>query len=153
MADNLILWAKLQMKKAQTQPQSITIGPEIEEVIRLYETAAKAKNLKLQYRGAVDEIVWADPNQYSFIVRNLVYNAIKYSHAGDSIEISSRSQGATSILSVTDSGEGISKETIEALYLNTPIESQLGTTGEEGTGLGLRICLEFAQLNRGRLTI
>lgn len=153
MADNLILWAKLQMKKAQTQPRSITIGPEIEEVIRLYETAAKAKNLKLQYRGAVDEIVWADPNQYSFIVRNLVYNAIKYSHAGDSIEISSRSQGATSILSVTDSGEGISKETIEALYRNTPIETQLGTAGEEGTGLGLRICLEFAQLNRGRLTI
>ena len=153
MADNLILWAKLQMKKAQTQPRSITIGPEIEEVIRLYETAAKEKNLKLQYRGAVDEIVWADPNQYSFIVRNLVYNAIKYSHAGDSIEISSRSQGATSILSVTDSGEGISKETIEALYRNTPIETQLGTAGEEGTGLGLRICLEFAQLNRGRLTI
>lgn len=153
MADNLILWAKLQMKKAQTQPRSINVGTEIEEVIRLYENAAKEKNLQLQYRAAVDEIVWADPNQFSFMVRNLVYNAIKYSPDGTIIDISAHHQGATTILSVTDSGEGISRETIEALHGNTPIETQLGTAGEEGTGLGLRICLEFAQLNSGRLII
>lgn len=153
MADNLILWAKLQMKKAQTQPRSIIIGPEIIEVIRLFETIAKEKNLSVHYSGTDDAAVWADPNQFRFIVRNLVYNAIKYSHVGETVEINAWSQGTACMLSVTDTGEGISQETIEALYRNTPIETQLGTAGEEGTGLGLRICLEFAQLNRGHITI
>jgi signal transduction histidine kinase len=114
---------------------------------------AKEKHLSVHYSGADDATVWADPNQFRFIVRNLVYNAIKYSHAGETVEINASSQGAACMLSVTDTGEGISQETIEALYGNAPIETQLGTAGEEGAGLGLRICLEFAQLNRGHITI
>jgi len=153
MADNLIVWAKLQMKKASTQPQSIRAGAAIPEVLKLYEKMAADKNCVLQYNETAQAMAWADQDQFSFIVRNLVHNAIKFSPANSTIQIEAVNQNGHCLVSVTDTGEGISQETLDRLGGLDPMTSKAGTAGEGGTGLGLRICLEFAQLNKGRITV
>jgi signal transduction histidine kinase len=97
--------------------------------------------------------VWADPDQINFILRNLVHNAIKYSSAGEEVTINAHNEGSRCLIEIIDTGEGISKETLDTLYGYKPMITKVGTAGEEGTGLGLRICLEFAQLNRGEIKI
>jgi signal transduction histidine kinase len=153
MADDLIVWAKLQMKKATTRPQMVRVGESIGEVIELYKKMAAEKNCTLQLSEIGKPTAWVDQNQFSFIVRNLVHNAIKFSQPNSVIQIEAGHQDSHCIVSVTDTGEGISQETLEGLHGYDPMISKPGTAGEEGTGLGLRICMEFAQLNQGQLTV
>lgn len=153
MADNLIVWAKIQMKKATTQPQRVMISALVKEVTELYEKMAAEKNCTLRYKEIDHPTVWADQNQFSFIVRNLVHNAIKFSPSGSAIQIEAHNESEHCIITVTDTGQGMSNETLQQLYSYDPMISKTGTAGEEGTGLGLRICLEFAHLNHGQLTV
>ncbi len=152
MADHLIVWAKLQMNKAVTRPRLLVAATEIAQVIALYEKIATAKQLTIQLSINDRDTVWADQDQFNFIMRNLVHNAIKYSSSGDKVMIETNNEGPDCLITVTDSGEGISKETLELLSRQDPMVTKVGTAGEEGTGLGLRICMEFAQLNKGQLT-
>lgn len=153
MADNLIVWAKLQMKKAGTHPQLLAVSDEIMQVVSLYENLAGEKQVTLRNSSTADATVWADQNQVNFILRNLVHNAIKYSPAGETVTISAYTTASHCLIEVADVGEGISKEALDTLYGYDPMITKVGTAGEEGTGLGLRICLEFAELNKGQITI
>ena len=153
MADNLIIWAKLQMKKASTRPQLLSVSNEVGQVVSLYEKMASEKNLTLHNNTIQGDTVWADPDQINFILRNLVHNAIKYSSTGEKITINALNEGSRCLIDIIDTGEGINKETLDTLYGYNPMVTKVGTAGEEGTGLGLRVCLEFAQLNRGEIKI
>jgi signal transduction histidine kinase len=153
MADNLIVWAKLQMKKASTQPQLVAVGNDVKENIRLYEQMALEKKVTMHYTEVGQPTAWADRDQFNFIVRNLIHNAIKYSPANTAVQLEANDEEGYCALSVLDNGEGMSQETLDQLYRFDPMISKTGTAGEEGTGLGLRICMEFAQLNRGELTV
>ncbi|MFM7645207.1 MAG: ATP-binding protein [Sphingomonadales bacterium] len=153
MADNLIVWAKLQMKKASTKPQSITVGASIKEVIELYEKMATEKNCTLHFNEMGQPLAWADQDQFSFMVRNLIHNAIKFSPIKSTVTIEARQENQYCLVTVTDTGKGMSQETLRQLYSYDPMTTKPGTAGEEGTGLGLRICLEFAQLNQSELTV
>ncbi|MFM8710595.1 MAG: sensor histidine kinase, partial [Sphingomonadales bacterium] len=153
MADNLIVWAKLQMKKASTQPQLVVVGDAIKDNIRLYEQMASEKKLIVQYGEVGQTTAWADRDQLNFILRNLIHNAIKYSPPNTSLQVASHNEEGRCIMTVCDNGEGMSQEMLDQLSRYDPMISKTGTAGEEGTGLGLRICLEFAQLNRGELTV
>lgn len=153
MADNLIVWAKLQMKKASTQPQLVAVGNDVKENIRLYEQMALEKKVTMHYTEVGQPTAWADRDQFNFIVRNLIHNAIKYSPANTAVQVEAHDEEGYCALSVLDNGEGMSQETLDQLYRFDPMISKTGTAGEEGTGLGLRICMEFAQLNRGELTV
>lgn len=62
-------------------------------------------------------------------------------------------QGLKSYVGLLQRGEGMSQEMLDQLYRYDPMFSKTGTAGEAGTGLGLRICMEFAQLNRGQLIV
>lgn len=153
MADNLIVWAKLQMKKASTQPQLLAVNDALKEIISLYEKMAAEKNLTIHYAEVGQPVAWADRDQFNFIVRNLVHNAIKYSPPNTTLQIATHHEERICVLTICDRGEGMSQEMLDQLSRYDPMISKIGTAGEEGTGLGLRICLEFAQLNHGQLTV
>jgi signal transduction histidine kinase len=153
MADNLIVWAKLQMKKASTQPQLLVVNEILKEIIRLYEKMAAEKKLTVHYAEVGQTMAWADRDQFNFIVRNLVHNAIKYSPPSTTLQVATHNEEGRCVMTVCDRGEGMSQEMLDQLSRFDPMISKMGTAGEEGTGIGLRICLEFAQLNHGQLTV
>lgn len=153
MADNLIVWAKLQMKKASTQPQLLVVNEILKEIIRLYEKMATEKKLTVHYAEVGQTMAWADRDQFNFIVRNLVHNAIKYSPPSTTLQVATHNEEGRCVMTVCDRGEGMSQEMLDQLSRYDPMISKMGTAGEEGTGIGLRICLEFAQLNHGQLTV
>jgi signal transduction histidine kinase len=153
MADNLIVWAKLQMKKASTFPTAVVVGETLKENIRLYEKMAANKKLTLHYTDAGGLTAWVDQDQLHFIVRNLIHNAIKFSPPDSTIFLEAHDEAGHCIMTFSDRGEGMSQAMLDQLSSFDPMVSKRGTTGEEGTGLGLRICIEFAELNRGQLTV
>lgn len=154
LADNLITWVKLQMKSFVTQPSEINLTETTQQACKLYHSLAEQKKIHLDCRGVMAAASCkADRNQIDFIVRNLIHNAIKYSFPDSTIYVQLAQENEELVLQVIDQGIGMSKEIIDSITGKTPLRSVAGTDGEGGTGLGLRICTEFAALNKGRIEI
>lgn len=152
MTDNLIAWAKVQMNDSVVHPELIPLKSFLPEVCQLYEDIAGAKQLHLVYDITADLTVRADKDQLSLIIRNLNSNAIKYSHEGSTIAIGAFEENGKVNITVTDTGIGMNAETLQSVFGEAPIQSMRGTSGESGTGLGLKLSREFALINGGALS-
>ena len=154
MTDNLMTWAKLQMKEMSTTPVFIPVKDIVTDVLSLYQEIAQAKDIKLLQQIPAGAEVWADKNQVTFIIRNLVNNAVKYTSRGGQILISGENgKDNKFIIKVADTGNGIQEAIICKLFTAEPVHSMRGTAGEQGSGLGLKLCHEFTQLNKGSLLV
>lgn len=154
MTDNLMTWARLQMKEMKTEPEEVELHVIVRDVFRLYQEIVSSKKIRLINELPSNASVWADSNQVKFIIRNLVNNAIKYTPRGGEIRITGEHTGAGAFsLKVADTGKGIQETTIAKLFTNEAIQSTTGTAGEQGSGLGLKLCHEFTQLNKGSLLV
>lgn len=154
MTDNLMTWARLQMKEMKTEPEEVELHVIIRDVFRLYQEIVSSKKIRLINDLPSKASVWADSNQVKFIIRNLVNNAIKYTPRGGEIRITGEYTGAGAFsLKVADTGKGIQETIIAKLFTNEAIQSTTGTDGEQGSGLGLKLCHEFTQLNKGSLLV
>jgi signal transduction histidine kinase len=87
------------------------------------------------------------------VIRNLVSNAIKFTGAGGTVEISSQSTNNLVEIAVSDTGAGISEENMEKLFRIDVKHISIGTAGEKGSGLGLLLCKELIEKNGGKIKV
>jgi signal transduction histidine kinase len=87
------------------------------------------------------------------VVRNLISNALKFTHAGGTIDISTRQEGISIEVSVSDTGIGIAQKHLPKLFRIETTYKRLGTAREKGTGLGLILCKELVEKNGGRIWV
>ena len=86
----------------------------------------------------------------SVIIRNLLMNAIKYCKVNDIVEIEFEDHATYYNLMIYDNGIGMGSDKLSNLFVSNS-ESTKGTKNEKGTGLGLKICKEFAELHKGTI--
>ena len=94
---------------------------------------------------------FVDANLTVTVIRNLVSNAIKFTHEGGEIVISAREGDDVVELWVADNGVGVSEEDMAKLFRQDTRHSTVGTARESGTGLGLLMCKELVAKNDGRI--
>ena len=87
------------------------------------------------------------------VLRNLVSNAIKFTHKNGEVKISAKQNEKNVIISVTDTGVGMSKEKIGKIFNISEKVTTYGTEDETGTGLGLILCKEFVEKHNGKIWI
>ena len=87
------------------------------------------------------------------VMRNLVSNAIKFTHNGGAININAEENSGNVIISVSDDGIGISPDNITKLFDISQVLSTKGTAKEKGTGLGLLLCKEFVEKHGGKIWV
>lgn len=85
------------------------------------------------------------------ILRNLITNAIKFSHSDSKITLKSTAENNMVKFSVQDSGTGIEPEYIDRLFNIESAFSTTGTGNEKGSGLGLILCKEFVEKSGGSI--
>ncbi len=93
----------------------------------------------------------ADPDMLSTIFRNLISNAVKFSPTGGEIHITSETVEDKVRIGIIDSGIGIPQHMISTIFSKEQNMSREGTSGERGSGLGLQICKDFVEKNRGEI--
>jgi two-component system sensor histidine kinase VicK len=98
--------------------------------------------------------VWVDPDQIDQVLDNLVFNAIKYTMDGGSIELRARKVNNMLVeLSVKDTGIGIPKRDIDYLFDRFYRVDKARSRVKGGTGLGLSIAREIVKAHGGVISI
>lgn len=154
MANNLITWARIQMNDIQYIPETIKVKELVGNICDVYKDVAINKGLNVSCIVGDSLSIHGDKNQIEFVIRNLVNNAIKFTHSGGSVSLTANSISEEEIeISVSDSGVGISDEMKDKLFTIGKTQSAHGTAGEKGTGLGLLLSYEFIKLNGGQVLV
>lgn len=154
MLDNLLQWAKSQMKGEHTLDiERINIRRKTLRTFAVLKDAAIQKNIILATDIKDDLFVHADRNQLAMVLRNLVSNAIKFTPNGGTVSVDAEQADNTIQIKVTDTGVGMSAEQIARLFDGKPNESTDGTVGEKGTGIGLQLSYNFIANHGGDITV
>ena len=164
LLDNLLKWTKSQLGKLSNVPQTIDMVGLIDGVIEVFKPIAGSKSISLKLDSAVESVhVTVDIEMIKSVVRNLISNAIKFSHKDTTVVIRVKVQDVEDenkteegndkevLVTVSDSGCGIKKEDQEKLLNEATHFTTFGTDSEEGSGLGLLLCKDFVSKNHGRL--
>jgi signal transduction histidine kinase len=89
----------------------------------------------------------------STVLRNLLNNAVKFTRRGGDVLVNTKIENEDVVISVKDTGIGISEETIKKLFRIDSKNSMPGTENEQGTGLGLKLCKEFVEKLGGKIWV
>jgi signal transduction histidine kinase len=151
--DKLLFWGRSLVSGGNTSRQNMLTKEYIKEGIELRRIKAAEKNITITDKTPNDLTVYSNPSIFDFIMRNLVANALKYTPRNGRIDISADISGKNgfTIFAVRDSGIGINKELIPGIF--SALKSLEGTENEQGHGIGLMLCKEFAQQNGGDIWV
>ncbi|MEN8155575.1 MAG: tetratricopeptide repeat-containing sensor histidine kinase [Bacteroidota bacterium] len=153
LLENLLIWARSQMKAIKFNPESLLIKDLLDACAKELTVNLDHKKVTCQINATPACTVFADRAMINTVLRNLVMNAIKFSFPGGKIWITSHIEENMCHISVTDEGIGIQPEIQERLFDANEVVSSPGTTGESGSGLGLVICKEFMERNQGEIRV
>ncbi len=151
--DNLLNWARTQLKGFEANFELNSLARVVEEKINLYSEAAKAKDISFENRVSDDIEIVADKNHLGLILRNLIGNAIKFSNPGGKITLTSRIEKGKASLSITDTGRGMTEEEVKNLFFIGTHFTKPGTKNEKGLGIGLLLVKEFLEKNKGSISV
>jgi signal transduction histidine kinase len=145
--------ARLESGRTQFHAESFPIKPLLEDCLDMMRGRAEEKELAMVgiIEDGLPELI-ADKDKIKQVILNLLSNAIKYNYPKGSVELSARLGEAEIILSVSDTGPGISEENLKHLFekfFRVPGTEKLAV----GTGLGLSICKRVVETHGGRIEV
>jgi signal transduction histidine kinase len=153
LVENILYWTASQLKGVEVRKESFDLYRVVEENINLFQTVALGKKLTLDQTVQKPMIIITDRNIINLAIRNLLANAIKFSHEGKAVRIMANKEVDGLTIRVSDEGVGMNEETIHGLLEPDQSISTSGTKNESGTGLGLALCREYLSKINGQLTI
>jgi signal transduction histidine kinase/ligand-binding sensor domain-containing protein len=153
LLENLLEWAKSQTGKLLFNPMPIDLRELYNEEYILLHEMASGKHIELINSIPDGLIITADRNMIKTVLRNLVSNALKFTHKDGKVEVNAKSIGKQVEILVSDNGIGMTKEITEKLFRIDANLTTRGTADEKGTGLGLFLCKEFIEKHGGKIWV
>ena len=148
LLSNLLEWASIQTGRIKKNPEAINLHELVGNIVSLYEGSKG-----IMFLNQVNENVFAFADKYMIdtVIRNLISNALKFSYETGKIIIKTKPADDMVIVSIRDEGIGISGKDVDDIFkIDKPV-TRPGTSQESGTGLGLVLCKEFIENNKGKI--
>ncbi|MHB8842818.1 MAG: PAS domain-containing sensor histidine kinase, partial [Candidatus Aquicultor sp.] len=152
LLQNLLDWARLQNGTIDFTPGECSLKEIVDQNIETIAQRGAQKGITILNEIAEEQTIYADEKMINTVFRNLLSNAVKFTRKDDRITINSQpTTGAMVMITVKDTGVGISGENLSKLFkLDEKVRTK-GTEGEPSTGLGLLLCKEFVEKNGGEI--
>jgi signal transduction histidine kinase len=145
--------ARLESGRTQFHAEIFSVKPLLDDCLDIMRSRAEEKELTLE--GRIDNDLPelnADRDKIKQVVLNLLSNAIKYNYPKGKVKLAASSSGEELMISVSDTGPGISEENQKHLF-----EKFYRVPGTEklamGTGLGLSICKRVIETHGGKIEV
>lgn len=151
LIDQILVYARIELGRLDTQPETISVGDLIQGVAQLMEPVAFERGLTFTIDDAEPMLLETDLGKARQILINLLANAIKFTREG-AVELSAGIEGDDVVFSVRDTGIGIPPEHLERIFDPFWQVDQSSTRPVEGTGLGLSVSRQLARLMGGDVT-
>jgi len=154
LLENLLNWVRTQSDNLNPFLELVEVNQLVNNAIAEAGPQLKAKSIQINSSDlSGHEKIMVDTNFMSFILRNILSNAIKYSPDGGEIQISCKHENKMDCLIIKDFGKGMNPDTLQRLNSSQSINSTLGTGKEKGTGLGIALSREFLQKLKGKMEV
>jgi len=154
LVDDLLDLAKIESGKIDVRSNRFAVR-DIFDTLRgmLAPMLANNSYISLRFEHSEDiPSLYTDKNKVAQILINLIFNSLKYTESGE-IKVAALNTGNVITFSVTDTGIGIAPEELEKIFekfvqLDSPLQKRL-----KGTGLGLPLSRQLAQLLGGSVSV
>ncbi len=153
LLENLLQWSRSQTGNIKFEPQTISLKHILQEVVMIVEPQANKKEISIKSEAPEELQFEGDLNMINTIVRNLLSNALKFTNRNGSIYLKANKENESVVISIEDTGVGMSQQKCETLFEIHKKTSTLGTENEKGTGLGLILCKEFVEKHKGTIKV
>lgn len=154
LVDDLFTLARLEEAVLPVEPRPVAVGDVAREAVEsLKGPAWDQRKVTVQSLVPPDlSPVLADPTRLRQILRNLLYNALRYTPEGGLIVVDARHAGTSVEVSVTDTGIDIASEDLDLIFQRF-YRSPNGATNDEGSGLGLAVVKQLVEAQGGSIAV
>ncbi len=152
LVNDLLDMSKIRVGMMELQPEPVDFVRLATEALRVVETAAEKKNLRVSV-GTPEQSLWleADARKVKQILYNLLANAVKFTPAGGQVRLTVTEDDSEVRAEVADTGPGIAPADQQRLFRAFVQLRDPGADGYHGTGLGLALTKQLAELHGGRV--
>ena len=130
----------------------IDLGELVRDAVASVTLAQDEVPVRVEVRGPLPT-VRGDRDRLHQVLANLLDNAVKYSPAGEAVEVSAYQENSRVRIDVSDSGPGIASDQQRLIFEKFGRVSAPGSSGKPGTGLGLFIARSIAETHGGALEV
>ncbi|MCZ7602943.1 MAG: PAS domain-containing sensor histidine kinase [Melioribacteraceae bacterium] len=153
LLENLLQWSRVQTGRIKIDPEIYDISQLADSTINLLKNNALKKSIKVINNIPQRTLVYSDVQTISSVMQNLLSNAIKFTPKEGKIELGCITAHEKIDLFVADTGVGIKEEDKAKLFRMDQHLTTAGTEKEEGSGLGLILCKELVEKNKGSIWV
>ncbi|MGF1924274.1 MAG: tetratricopeptide repeat-containing sensor histidine kinase [Bacteroidia bacterium] len=150
--DSLLEWSRSQLDGMVVKPSLVNLNQIITENIKLADSQINMKHIVVQNNVTQEKKAYVDGDMFNIVIRNLLSNAIKFCSANDQIFFDAKLEAKNMIVSIRDTGPGISDAEQSNLF-QLSHTSTTGTTGEKGYHIGLILCKDMVVQNNGKIEV
>lgn len=154
LVNQLLDLSKLEDRSFQLNLQRADIIPFLHYITDSFVAFADGRNLALEFRTEVDEVVMDyDPVQIEQVMINLISNAIKFTPSGGRIDVVTDRQEDCLVIEISDTGIGIMAKELPRIFDRFYQIDDSSTRIGEGTGIGLAHTRELVKLMKGEIEV
>ncbi len=153
MIDSLLDIHRMDKGEIRLDQTFFNLHDAITEVFDNYTHPSMQKKLVMVNRVPKDIEIFADKNLYSVVLNNLISNAVKFSFEGGRVDVFVDDNDDRVVLVVKDEGKGIADKLINDIFRPDVNTTQVGTSGESGSGLGLIFCQQIMKAHGGSICL
>ena len=151
--DNLLNWSFTQLNNVPYHPKEINLEAICKKEISFKQELINSKEINTKVISKTNQLAFADENGVSLVIGNLLNNAIKFTNRKGNISFEIYTEETGIFVNIIDDGIGMSENKTKELFTLKRQNTIVGTEGEKGSGLGLILCKEFIDLNKGIIRI
>ncbi len=154
LARELLQLSKLESGRVQVRDEPLNIRDVVDATLRPLRIQFQEKKVTLEADVPANlPTIVADEQQLSWVISNLVTNALKYTEAGGSVTVRGSAEPGTLRLEVRDTGVGIAREHLDHIFDKfVQVRNAAGTT-PGSVGLGLAIANEIVEMYGGKIWV
>ncbi|ODS50895.1 MAG: multi-sensor signal transduction histidine kinase [Halanaerobium sp. 4-GBenrich] len=152
LVNDLLDLSKIESGRIEMEFDKVDVNDIIEKTLNPFYKQAEEKEIDLKFKQSEDNIfAYADPSKISWVISNLVGNALRYADKGK-IEVDAEIKGRRVLVSVADNGPGIPRE-YQSKIFDKFVRAGNDKDEKSGTGLGLAISKEIITAHNGRIWV